>query len=121
MTAFSIGFAVGTIVGGAASSAGLIGATRGATQTAESSVEFASANPVTGFPGGAAKALGHMPSGMAEEDWLGGVWDIGNNPTWTTANPGGGVRAYGVIDDYAVRVVIGRAGKIINAFIDGDI
>jgi hypothetical protein len=59
-----------------------------------------------------------MPSGTGEEEWLGGVWDIGNNPTWTTSNPGGGVRAFGVIGDNVVRVVIGRNGGIINAFVD---
>ncbi len=59
-----------------------------------------------------------MPGGVDQEEWLSGVWDIANNPApeTTTVNPGGGVRVYGLIDDYMVRVVIGRWGTIINAF-----
>ncbi len=114
LTAFSIGFAVGSIAGGIASSAGLLGD----VGTAAKSVEFAPANSATGFPGGVAKVLGHMPGGGDQEEWLSGVWDIANNPApeTTTVNPGGGVRVYGLIDDYMVRVVIGRWGTIINAF-----
>jgi RHS repeat-associated protein len=116
LTAFSIGFAVGSIVGGVASSAGLLGDVGAASK----SVEFAPANSATGFPGGVAKALGHMPEGVDQEDWLSGVWDIANHPSseWTLPNEGGGTQAYGVIDDYITRVVIGKWGTIINAFPD---
>jgi RHS repeat-associated protein len=119
LTAFSIGFAVGSLGAGLASSAGLIGGANAATK----SVEFASANSATGFRGGLAEVLAHTPKGASQEDWLAGVWDVANNPTsWTTANPGGGIRAYGLVDDSIVRVVIGgigrNAGKIVTAFRD---
>jgi len=111
-----IGAGAGFVVGGAIGSSVGLGATEAAT------VDFAPENAETGFPGGLVKTLAHRPADVAEEEWLSGVVRIANDPDVVTMNPGGGYRAFGMIQDYEVRVVVGPyaggQGGIITAFTD---
>ena len=69
-------------------------------------------------------ARGHVrETGLTTDEFARAAEDIANSPIGTMANPGGGTRAYGLIngpyfEPKVMRVVIGRNGGIITAFVD---
>ena len=90
----------------------------------------AAANQVDFSETGVAKALAHWQEGPVSEELSSGEYlstarDIANDPLYALPNEGGGTRAYGIInylgdrlEPQVMRVVVGRTGEIIDAFVD---